>query len=423
MKNYFFSLLVLFFSACSPDSELRKSADPASHRVITKSSYQNKRSYFILNKEIKTSGDVNEDTTNMDVAVEASIDTIGVNIEEASTSSDVEAGVNIGAVGVDVGVGTDASLDVEASVSTSVENLEKNLEAVSSVFSQKLEISGNDARANNIDMSVSIVTNDIDAGVSVSADGVASIGVDDAGAGDINVDTSTDVGVFVNVDRDTDADTNPDAEVGVNTGANGDANVSADVNIDSETGVNEGINTVKQTDDNGFYVKAPLTQREICPEFSQVHWTNPGLSIEQSVEHFTEQQIQNLLGINREFPSPKDKEASVRCFVKTAFSLNRILKIATGSWWEGGPVPLPVSHAETLIGFMEHYFVTWVGYGLLSRIKSISSDHIDYILEDLRLLKGGSYKVSTKFTIMRSYSAKIIWIVDAPSVSRELAFI
>ena len=172
-----------------------------------------------------------------------------------------------------------------------------------------------------------------------------------------------------------------------------------------------------------FDVGDNLIQEEECGGFSKADWTDQGLSIEQSIQLFIRQQMQSLLSINREFPSPKDKEDSVRCFVNTAFSLNSIFKITTDRWWENVQVPLQAPHEEILIGFIEHYFVAWVGFGLLLPIKPISSDRISFVVKEPRLLKNGQYKVITKVNIMSFYSTEILWIVDVQSFPEGLAFL
>ena len=172
-----------------------------------------------------------------------------------------------------------------------------------------------------------------------------------------------------------------------------------------------------------FDVGDNLIQEEECGGFSKADWTDQGLSIEQSIQRFIRQQMQSLLSINRKFPSPKDKEDSVRCFVNTAFSLNSIFKITTDRWWENVQVPLQAPHEEILIGFIEHYFVAWVGFGLLLPIKPISSDRISFVVKEPRLLKNGQYKVITKVNIMSFYSTEILWIVDVQSFPEGLAFL
>lgn len=214
-------------------------------------------------------------------------------------------------------------------------------------------------------------------------------------------------------------------EVNINDDSIAKVNPGADTGTDIDT----GVDIVQKTDDRalqeftGFHVRDNLFQKEICEGFSKADWTNQDLSIKQSIQHFTGKQMENLLGINREFPSPKDKEDSIRCFVNTAFTLNNIFEITTDHWRESVQAPLQASHKETSIEFIEHYFVTWVGYGLLSPVKSIPSDRINFVVEEPRLLKNKQYRVATNFNIMNIHSTEIIWIVDAQSFPKELAFL
>ena len=347
MRKYFFSFLLLFFSACSSDSKLDKSDYPFSFSIQTVNKYPNQKegSNLVKDQQVKINTNANADTGT------------GTSVD-AGTNADIDISTNIGAV---AGTGTDVG----------VENLKKNrLEEFSFVTVQQAAIST------------------------------------DAGSGSI-------------------------------TGVGSSADTGAGVDIVQKTAYRA---TQELTDFNrgGHFI-----QKEICEGFSKADWTNQGLSIKQAVQHFTRKQMQNLLSINREFPSPQDKEDSVRCFVNTAFSLNSIFKTTTDYWWTGvqeplqAPfqtplqallqvplqAPLQAPHKETLIGFIEHYFVAWVGYGLLSPIKSIPSDRIDFVVEEPRLLKNKQYAVVTNFNIMNFYSVEIIWTVDARSFPEELAFL
>ena len=201
-----------------------------------------------------------------------------------------------------------------------------------------------------------------------------------------------------------------------------------------------------------------MTDHLPCEGFSKPDWRNKELSIEQSIQYFTKQQMKNLLSINKEFPSTKDKENSIRCFVNTAFSLSNILGISTNGLWKDVKTPLQTSHKETLVEFMEHFFTAHIGYTFLRPIKPISSGstslvteesfftvHVEYIfpqpiksissgsisviVKEPFFIKNNKYKVITKvditvataFKIRKSY--EVTWIVDSQFFPNELFFL
>ena len=172
-----------------------------------------------------------------------------------------------------------------------------------------------------------------------------------------------------------------------------------------------------------FPVAGHLVQKEICGDFLKADWANQDLPVKQSVQHFTRQQMQSLLSINREFPSPQDKEVSVRCFVSTAFALNDILEMTTDYWWDDVQAPPQDPHRDILTGFIEHYFLSHVGFGFLSPIKPVPSDRIDFVVREPHLVKNEQYAVVTSFNIMNSHSFEITWTVDAQSFPEGLAFL
>ena len=218
--------------------------------------------------------------------------------------------------------------------------------------------------------------------------------------------------------------------VGAGTESRTEIRPSADVNTNSGTEAKPSadVNTVRKSVDRdnqelALNAEDDLIQKEKCEDFSKTDWTNQDLSIKQSVQNFTREQMENLLSINRDFPSPLDKEKSIRCFANTAFALNTIFKITTDHWWNDMQAPLQAPQKKILIEFIEHYFLAWIGYGLLLPVKSIPFDRIDFIVEEPRPSGDKQYKVVTNFTIMNSYSAEIAWIVDTQSFPKELAFL
>ncbi|MCZ0932970.1 MAG: hypothetical protein OXJ52_07450, partial [Oligoflexia bacterium] len=219
----------------------------------------------------------------------------------------------------------------------------------------------------------------------------------------------------------------PNADKNANTNIKTNTDSSSEIEISSNAGAN--INRDQKTagramqEHTDFNVESNLIQKEICENFSKADWINPDFSVRQSIQHFTKKQMQNLLSINREFPSSQDKETEIRCFVKTAFSLNKILKITTGRWRKGAQAPLRASHKKILIEFIEHYFTAWIGYSMLLPVKSIPSEYIHFVVKEPYLLKNKLYKIVTKFDIMSFRSIKILWIVDSQSFPKELAFL
>lgn len=279
----------------------------------------------------------------------------------------------------------------------------------------------------NTDASVKVdMGTEVDASANVEVSAIASVGTD----------TDTDTGTDTDTDTGSDFITSANLIVGssliTGVSTSGGSGSIREVITGADTDVETDVETdiVQKTADRaiqelaGFNRGGHLVQEEVCEGFSKTDWVNHGLSIEQSVQHFARQQMQNLLIINREFPSPKDKENSVRCFVNTAFSVNNIFKITTDDWRQGiQQVSFQVPHRETLVEFVEHYFVAWVGYGLLSPVKSVPSDRIDFVVEEPRLLKNKRYAVVTTFNIMNFRSVDITWIIDAQSFPNELSFL
>ena len=295
---------------------------------------------------------------------------------ETSTNANGNANVD---TSTDVGVATDVGADTSASI----ENLGSTSEGLQFATVQKVEMS-------------------VDVGSSAGMGAEASP-ITDTGAG-INVVQETESKAIQKlVDFDVGGTTDMGVVMGVKVAT--DVEVAADVGVATDVGDH-------------------LIQKEECKGFSKADWINQDISIKQSIQDFTRKQMQNLLSINREFPSPQDKEDSVRCFVRTAFSLNNILRIATDHWWEGvQEVSFQTPHEETLMKFIEHYFLAWIGYGLLLQIKPVSSDRIDFVVEEPYLLGDTQYAVVTNFTIMNFYSAKIVWIVNVQSFPEGLSFL
>ncbi len=409
MKKCFFIFLFLFFSACSSDLKSDKS-DKSSKPVypfsfsiqkVNKYPNQEKGSNLVKDQPVKTNTDA---SVKVDMGTEV----------DASANVEVNAIASVGTdtdVIVNAGIDTSTTVEAGANADVDIENLRDKLA---------------DASA------------DVEAGpgTDVGVKALKEFSVATVRQGEISADTGSDS--VAEVGADTDADTGSDFITSANlivgssliTGVStsGSSGSIREVITGADTDVETDI--VQKTADRaiqelaGFNRGGHLVQEEVCEGFSKTDWVNQGLSIEQSVQHFARQQMQNLLSINREFPSPKDKENSVRCFVNTAFSVNNIFKITTNNWRQGiQQVSFQAPHRETLVEFVEHYFVAWVGYGLLSPVKSIPSDRINFVVEEPRLLKNKRYAVVTTFNIMNFRSVDITWIIDAQSFPNELSFL
>ena len=262
----------------------------------------------------------------------------------------------------------------------------------------------------------------VNAGVGVSANVSASSNADVGTSTDVSAGLNTDVDISTNAGADTDTGKRKLGEVHSVTAQQEEINPDADSSLSADNIAQKPADKAIQEQAN-FDVEDNLIQEEICEGFSKTDWINQGLSIKQSIQHFATKQMESLLGINKVFPSPQDKEDSIRCFVNTAFSLNNIFKIVTDHWWQNVQVSLQAPHKETLMGFIEHYFTAWIGYGLLLPIKSIPSGRIHFVMEEPHLLKDKQYKVVINFNVMNLYSAEIAWIVDAQSFPNELVFL
>ena len=261
-----------------------------------------------------------------------------------------------------------------------------------------------------------------DAGVGVSANVSASSNADVGASTDVSAGSNTDVDISTNVGANTGTGKRKLGEVHSVTAQQEEINPDADSSLSADNITQKSADKTIQEQAN-FDVEDNLIQKEICEGFSKTDWINQGLSIKQSIQHFATKQMESLLGINKVFPFPQDKEDSIRCFVNTAFSLNNIFKIATDHWWQNVQMSLQAPHKETLMGFIEHYFTAWIGYGLLLPIKSIPSDRIHFVMEEPHLLKDKQYKVVINFNVMNLYSAEIAWIVAAQSFPNELVFL
>ena len=414
MRKYFFSFLFLFFSTCSSDSKSDKSNYPFSIRTPNKSFYQ----------KIETSTD-------------------------SSANAGVDTSTNVG-----------ADTDTDTDTGTGVKNLKNKLEEFQFATVQQVEIN-TDADSSSIADSRSRTgaSSIADTGleefqfpivqqveINTAADSSSIAGSRSRTGSSSIADTGLEEFQFATVQQveiNTDAGSSSIADIGLKefqfptvqqVEINTDAGSSLIAGSRSRTGASSiatdaDINIVQKTADRiiqeltDVNVGGNLIQKEGCEGFSKADWINQDLSIKQSIQHFTRKKMQNLLSINREFPSPQDKEDSVKCFVSTAFSLNNILEIVTDHWWQSAQVSLQAPYKKILIEFMKHYFSAWVGYGILLSIKSISSDHISFVVEEPHLLENGQYAVVTNFNIMNFYSAKILWTVDVRSFPKELAFL
>lgn len=407
MKKYFFGFLFLLFSACSPNPKPDESDSPPPIQTLNKPFAQKEELNGVTAPQKET--DTNETiSAKAEENTDTSVATADANAEKTTDTAATSAKA-----------GETIETDVAAADAKAEETIDTNVVAKN----QKAEeIPNTDIAANiivepNADTSVAMTNEKETPDTDTDTDAVAM----NAKAGETAdtgknppEDSSEELSPATVQQEEIDTDINPGLTTGI-----GPSTVTVDEGTDI-TMVQEKVTDRATQESVDFSLEDTLIQEETCEGFSKVNWTNQGLSIEQSIQHFIEEQIQNFLSINREFPSPQDKEDSIRCFVNIAFSLNNIFQIATNHEWK--QVPLQVPHKETLIGYIELFIIAHVGFILLPPIKSIPSDRISFVVGEPHLVKTHQYRVVINFNIM-SRSKKIIWIVDAQSFPKELALL
>ena len=287
MKKYFFSFLFLFFSACSPDSTSDKSDDPFPAQTPNKPPHQEEEP---------------------DLAI----------TQQPEPDKDVSAGVDTSTKGEEIA-------DTGVAANTIVEPNEGTGPAIAT----------NTMAEPNEDTGPAIATNTMaepneDTGPAIATNTMAepNEGTGPAIATNTMAEPNEDTDVAMSANAGETPETsleNPEdgLEEELRIATAQQAEISPDAGLGPRTGADEDINTAQNPADRtklaDFNVEGTLIQEETCEGFSKIDWTNQDLSIEQSIQQFIEEQIQNFLSMNREFPSPQDKEDSIRCFVNIAF--------------------------------------------------------------------------------------------------------
>ena len=243
--------MLLFFSACSSDSESDKSDYPFSTKTaktINKSFYQKKRSGFVIVQQIDTSTDANAN---------AGVDT------STNVGADIETGVeDLKVIVQQVGINTEAGSSSRPEVIL---------------------------RANADSSSRPAAILNADAGSSSRPAAILRA----------NADSSSRPAAILNADAGSSS--RPEVILRADAGSS----LGPEVILRADAGAD--INVVQKIPDRaiqelaGFDGGGNLIQEEECEGFSKADWTDQGLSIEQSIQRFIRQQMQSLLSINREF--------------------------------------------------------------------------------------------------------------------------
>ena len=416
MKKYFFSFLFLFSSSCTFDTKSDKSKCSSSAGTFNKSACQKKESDLTVNQKIET-------TKNRDNSQTKTANTI-TNIKpdtetnrNTKHNSQTETTNTIANIKPD----TETNQNTKHNSQTETENTIANIKPDTKT-NQNTKHNSQTETENTI--------------------------------ANIKPDTETNQNTKHNSQTETEntiANIKPDTETNRNTKHNSQTeteNTIANIKPDTETNRNTKHNSQTETENTIANIKPDTETNRNTKHNSQTETTNTianinletkislskdsrgdsieiiqDFSVRKSIQHFTKKQMQNLLNIHTNFSSPQDREAEIRHFVKTAFSLNKILKIAISHWRLDEQTSLKASHKKILIEFIEHYLLSWIGYSMLLPVKSIPSHYIDYTVKEPYVSKDNLYRVITKFNIMNLHSTEILWTVNTKSFPSQLVFL